>query len=116
MGLIAAGNVGSACLLSLVTRGIARNIVVINRTHEVARGVVTDAQYGAALFSPVELCAGDYSDREGAQLVLITAGINEQVGGATDRGDDAGRLQLLGQMRRSIARSFRRSCCPHLEP
>lgn len=95
VGLVGAGNVGSACLQSLVMRGIAREIAVINRTHEVARGVVTDIQYGAALFSPVRLCAGHYSDLQGAQLVLITAGINEQAGGATDRGDDAGRLRLL---------------------
>jgi L-lactate dehydrogenase len=95
VGLIGAGNVGSACLLSLVMCGVAHEIVVINRTREVARGVVTDIQYGAPLFSPVKLSAGDYSDLTGAQLVLITAGINEQAGGATDRGDDAGRLRLL---------------------
>lgn len=95
VGLVGAGNVGSACLLSLVVRGVAREIVVINRTHDVARGVVTDIQYGAALFSSVNLSAGHYSDLNDAQLVLITAGINEQAGGATDRGDDAGRLRLL---------------------
>jgi L-lactate dehydrogenase len=97
VGLIGAGKVGSACLLSLVMRSVAHEIVVINRTHEVARGVVTDIQYGAALFSPVELCAGDYGDLDGAQVVLITAGINEQAGGATDRSDDAGRLRLLDE-------------------
>jgi L-lactate dehydrogenase len=95
VGLIGAGNVGSACLVALVMRGVAREIVVINRTHAVAKGVVTDIQYGTALFSPLEVRAGDYGDLEGAQLVLITAGINEQAGGATDRGDDAGRLRLL---------------------
>lgn len=97
VGLVGAGKVGSACLLALVMRGVAREIVVINRTREVAEGAVTDIQYGASLFSPVDLCAGDYSDLHGAQLVLITAGINEQAGGATDRGDDAGRLRLLDE-------------------
>jgi L-lactate dehydrogenase len=97
VGLVGAGKVGSACLLSLVMRGVAREIVVINRTRKVAEGAATDIRYGAALFSPVNLCAGDYSDLDGAQLVLITAGINEQAGGATDRGDDAGRLRLLDE-------------------
>jgi L-lactate dehydrogenase len=97
VGLVGAGNVGSACLLALVMRGVAREIVVVNRTRKVARGMVTDIQYGTALFSPVELCAGDYGDLDGAQLVLITSGINEQAGGATDRGDDAGRLRLLDE-------------------
>jgi L-lactate dehydrogenase len=33
----------------------------------------------------------------GAALIMITAGINEKTGGATDRNDPAGRLKLLGE-------------------
>jgi L-lactate dehydrogenase len=97
VGLIGAGKVGSACLQALAIRGVAREIVVVNRTPEVAKGIVTDLQYGAPLYSPVELRAGSYDDLAGAQLVLVTAGINEQAGGATDRGDEAGRLRLLDE-------------------
>jgi L-lactate dehydrogenase len=43
----------------------------------------------------VELLAGDYDELAGAVLVIITAGVNEKAGGATDRGDPAGRLKLL---------------------
>jgi L-lactate dehydrogenase len=43
----------------------------------------------------VEVRAGDYSDLAAASLVMITAGVNEKAGGATDRSDPAGRLQLL---------------------
>src|SRR5208337_3214257 len=39
--------------------------------------------------------AGDYPDLADAVLVIITAGINEKTGGATDRSDPAGRLKLL---------------------
>lgn len=97
IGLIGAGNVGAACLHSLAIRGVAREIVLVNRTHEVAEGMVTDLQYGAPLFSPVKLSAGRYGDLAGAQLVIVTAGINEKAGGAADRGDDEGRLRLLDQ-------------------
>jgi L-lactate dehydrogenase len=38
---------------------------------------------------------GDYSDLAGAALVMITVGVNEKSGGATDRSDPAGRLRLL---------------------
>ena len=38
---------------------------------------------------------GDYPHLADAVLVIITAGINERAGGATDRGDPAGRLKLL---------------------
>jgi L-lactate dehydrogenase len=38
---------------------------------------------------------GDYSDLTGAALVMVTAGVNEKTGGATDRNDPVGRLRLL---------------------
>jgi L-lactate dehydrogenase len=60
-----------------------------------ARGVVSDLQYGAALSPSVTLIEGDYQDLAGADLVVITAGVNERAGGATDRSDPTGRLRLL---------------------
>ena len=95
IGMIGAGRVGSAALLSLVMRGCARELVVVNRDRKRARGVATDLQYGAPLSSVVDIRDGDYSDLTGAALVMISAGANEQAGGATDRHDAAGRLRLL---------------------
>jgi L-lactate dehydrogenase len=95
IGVIGAGAVGSACLLSSILRGIAREIVVVNRNRKRAKAVATDLQYGAALSSVVQIRDGDYSDLTGAALVMITAGINEKDGGATNRNDPAGRLKLL---------------------
>jgi L-lactate dehydrogenase len=95
IGVIGAGGVGSACLLSSVMRGIAREIVVVNRERKRGKAVVTDLQYGAALSSAVQIRDGDYSDLTGAALIMITAGMNEKAGGATDRNDPAGRLKLL---------------------
>jgi len=95
VGIIGTGAVGSACLLATVMRGCAREIVLIDRNRERARGVATDVQYGAVLSPAVEVREGDYSDLAGASLVMITAGINEKAGGATDRSDPSGRLRLL---------------------
>lgn len=95
IGIVGAGAVGSACLHSLVMRGVAREIVVVNRNPARSKGLVTDIQYGAVIERPVELRAGDYADIEGAALVMITAGVNEKSGGATDRKDAEGRLRLL---------------------
>src|ERR1700719_85816 len=95
VGIVGAGGVGSACLLSLVMRGIACQGVVIDKNLARAKGVVADLQYGATLSPAVELRAGDYPDLADAVLVIVTAGINERAGGATDRGDPAGRLKLL---------------------
>ncbi len=95
VGLIGAGAVGSASLLSLVMRGTACEIVVIDRNRKRADGVVADLQYGATLSPAIGLRAGDYPDLADARLVVITAGVNEKTGGATDRSDPAGRLKLL---------------------
>jgi len=95
IGIIGAGAVGSACLTAIVMRGCAQEILVLDRDRKKARGLVTDVQYGAVLSPGVEVREGDYADLEGATLVMITAGVNEKTGGATDRDESADRLRLL---------------------
>lgn len=95
VGIVGAGAVGSACLLSLAMRGAAREIILVNRNKKRAQGVVTDARYGSVLLPAIDLRAGDFDDLNGAALVMITAGVNEKAGGATDRNDPKGRLRLL---------------------
>ena len=95
VGVIGAGAVGRACTLSLLQRGSCREVVLVNRTRETAAGVVTDMRYGRPLSAPVDVRDGDYVDLAGAELVMITVGVNEQQGGATDRSDPRGRLRLL---------------------
>jgi L-lactate dehydrogenase len=95
IGVIGAGAVGCACLLSTVMRSFAREIVLVDRDRKRAKGVVSDMQYGTALSPATDIYDGDYADLAGATLVMITAGVNEKTGGATDRRDPAGRLKLL---------------------
>jgi L-lactate dehydrogenase len=76
-------------------RGSARVVVLVNRNRKRAQGAVTDIQYGAVLSPPVAVRDGDYSDLSGSSVVMITAGVNEKGGGATDRSDPVGRLRLL---------------------
>ena len=95
IGIIGTGAVGTACAFATVMRGCASELVLINRDRKRAQGVVTDLQYGAVLSPAVTLIEGDYADLSGADLVMITAGVNERAGGATDRSDPSGRLRLL---------------------
>ena len=95
VGIVGAGAVGSACFLSLVMRRSAREVVLVNRNRKRAQGVVTDVQYGAVLSPAISLRDGDYDDLSGAAVVMLTAGVNEKTGGATDRNDPLGRLRLL---------------------
>jgi L-lactate dehydrogenase len=95
VGVVGVGRVGAACVLSLVTRGSAREVVLIDRMRARARAVATDLRYGVPLCPEVTLRDGDYADLAGAGLVMLTAGVNEKSGGATDRDDREGRLKLL---------------------
>jgi L-lactate dehydrogenase len=76
-----------------------------------AKGVVADLSHGAVLCPPTRISVGDYEDLAEASIVVITAGINEQAGKATDRKDRLGRLRLLrpnARIYRNIIPSLRR--------
>ena len=94
--MIGAGAVGAATVLSLIERGgMFRELVVLDRDRKRADGVATDMRYATPLSPTVDVRAGGYDALAGAELVIITAGVNEKAGGATDRGDPEGRRRLL---------------------
>ena len=95
LGIIGTGQVGCAIALAAVTRGSAREIVLVNRTRKTAEAVATDIRYGTPLCDSVEVKDADYDGLEGAGAILITSGVNEKTGGAIDRSDPEGRLKLL---------------------
>jgi L-lactate dehydrogenase len=95
IGIIGAGAVGAACAMATIMRGCASELVLVNRSRDRAKGMATDMGYGAPLSSTTKVTDGDYSDLAGATLVMVTVGVNEKSGGATDRNDPLGRLRLL---------------------
>jgi L-lactate dehydrogenase len=95
VGIVGAGAVGAACAMALGQRGSAREIVLLDRTRPRAAAVALDMRYGGPVSPPADIRDGSYEDLEGADLVMITAGVNEKTGGATDRSDAEGRLKLL---------------------
>src|SRR4030088_2624453 len=95
VGIVGVGQVGRAWPAAPVARGCARRIVLVDRTRARAEAVATDIRYGLALLPRAEISSGDYDDLPGPALVMITAGVKEKTGGATDRSDPLGRLRLL---------------------
>jgi L-lactate dehydrogenase len=67
----------------------------VDRTRKRAAAVAADLRYGSPLCPKTTVVDGGYDDLADATLVMITAGINEKSGGATDRNDPQGRLRLL---------------------
>ena len=78
LGIIGTGNVGCAIALAAVTRGSAREIVLVNRTRRTAEAVATDIRYGVPLSPPVDIKDGDFDALAGAGVVLITSAVNEK--------------------------------------
>ncbi|MGN6751341.1 MAG: lactate/malate family dehydrogenase [Intrasporangium sp.] len=97
VGVIGVGAVGSAATMALLARGCAREIVLVDQNTARANGVALDMDYGLPLLPPVDLRSGGAADLAGADLLIITAGVNEAAGGATDRSDPSGRLRLLAR-------------------
>ncbi|MFE1910063.1 lactate/malate family dehydrogenase [Streptomyces anandii] len=96
VAIVGVGAVGSATALSLVERGgSCREIVLVDRDTARADAVATDLRYAAPLSPTVDVRSGGYGDLTDAAVVVITAGINEKAGGATDRSERQGRLRLL---------------------
>ena len=95
--IIGAGAVGAATVGALLrTGGLDAEIVIINRNHDRAIGLAEDMTHaGIALGAAATVVPGDYPDLAGASLVIITAGVNEKDGGATDRNDPRGRRVLI---------------------
>jgi hypothetical protein len=62
-----AGKVGCACLLAAVTRGSARQVVLVNRTRKTAEAAVTDVRYGVLLGRKVDVVDGDYDELKGVR-------------------------------------------------
>ena len=96
-GIVGIGSVGRAAALASLQRGSAQELVLVNRNSNVSEAVALDMGYGAPLGASTDICAGDYRLLAGAGIVVITAGVNEKAGGATDRQDQSGRLRLLDQ-------------------
>ena len=96
LGIIGVGAVGAATAMAVALRARVRKVVLLDKDRARAKAVATDMHYGVALSPMVSIRDGGYDELAGAGLVIVTAGINEKAGGATDRGDPAGRLRLLG--------------------
>ncbi|MER3402223.1 MAG: L-lactate dehydrogenase [Armatimonadota bacterium] len=83
------GRVGSNAAYALQLVGTVSEVVLLDVNREAAEGEALDLRHGAALSQPIRFRAGDYADLDGADLVIITAGLR--------RRPDESRLELINR-------------------
>jgi L-lactate dehydrogenase len=58
--------------------GLASSIVLIDHVRERAEGHAMDLNHGLSFVQPTKIYVGDYSDCQGAEVVVLTAGANQK--------------------------------------
>ncbi|NMO95895.1 L-lactate dehydrogenase [Paenibacillus lemnae] len=78
--IIGTGAVGTTTAYTLMLRKRVSEIVLIDVNHEKAVGEALDMNHGLPFVGGVKIWAGDYSDCEGADIMIVTAGASQKKG------------------------------------
>ena len=78
--VIGAGFVGSTTAYTIMLDGFFQEIVLIDINKDKAEGDALDMAHGTSFLKPVSIYSGDYHDCAEADIVVITAGVNQKVG------------------------------------
>lgn len=78
--IIGAGAVGSTTAYTIMLSGLVSEIVLIDLNRDKAEGDALDMNHGLSFVNPVKIMAGDYADIKGSDMVIITAGANQEPG------------------------------------
>lgn len=80
IAVIGAGFVGSTVTYTLMTSGLASEIVLIDINKNKADGDIMDMNHGMQFLRPVKMISGEYKDCADADIIIITAGANQKPG------------------------------------
>src|SRR5215216_1172354 len=80
VGLVGTGMVGSSFAYALMQRGLANELVLVDASHARAEGEAMDLNHGMPFVRPMRIAAGDYSQLDGCEIVVIAAGANQRPG------------------------------------
>ena len=80
IAVVGAGHVGSTFAYSLLLKGLAPEIVLIDRDQARAEGEAMDLSHAVPFLAPARVRAGTIEDCRGAAMVVITAGGGQRPG------------------------------------
>lgn len=78
--IVGAGFVGSTTAYTIMLDGLFREIVLIDINKDKAEGDALDMAHSISFQKPVSIYSGDWSDCKEADIIVITAGVNQKVG------------------------------------
>ena len=78
--VIGSGSVGSTVAYTLVAKGIASEIVMIDINEKKAMGEALDIRQGLPFCNPTKVYAGSFADAKGSDIVVITSGVARKPG------------------------------------
>ncbi|KAL1517098.1 hypothetical protein ABEB36_000906 [Hypothenemus hampei] len=80
--VVGAGDVGTACIFTLLSQGVSSNVTIIDVNENKMMGELLDFQHGSLFFNgKVTGCKGnDYSATAGSKVCVITAGARQKTG------------------------------------
>ena len=75
ISLIGIGKVGSTIAYSILLKGLASEMVLVDCNHDVADGDALDLLHASTFAHPMQIRSGDYSDAKDSDIVIICASI-----------------------------------------
>lgn len=80
VAIVGAGNVGASFAYALLFTGLAREIVLIDKNIERAKGEAMDLNHSVSFYQPVKISWADFKGCADSEIVVITAGAKQLVG------------------------------------
>ncbi|MFP4056883.1 MAG: L-lactate dehydrogenase [Candidatus Brocadiia bacterium] len=78
--VVGAGLVGATSAYTIMARGLASEIVLVDIDRERAQGEAMDLNHALSFAQPARIVAGDYEDAEGSDIAIIAAGAAQKAG------------------------------------
>ncbi|MGF1551097.1 MAG: L-lactate dehydrogenase [Paracoccaceae bacterium] len=78
IGSVGAGQVGAASAYACVMRGVGAEVVIVDKSGDLARGQAEDIAHAAPFAQGTLVRAGGYDDLAGADVVMIAAGVAQK--------------------------------------
>jgi L-lactate dehydrogenase len=80
VSIIGCGRVGMRFAYFMMSRGLTRELVLVDYDKARAEGEAMDLSDGSPFVAPIDVHSGDYSDTANSELIIITAGSGRKPG------------------------------------